>query len=216
LENFLTEERSERDGSRRRTLAPHAGRPRTFNDLLGWVKELADGSEATPFRNHHQGKLRKLYRRLLKLVLEGDSVLRRSDQRGNPLEVTSRDTRDPVVIDLSSLAAIPSLQRFVVATICRQLVDERTGSNVQRGLIYLVTLDELNRFAPRGAHDPITQLIEQVAAEMRSQGIILLGAQQQASLGSPRVIENAGPRDLGKSGCAGLGRDVWGLRSDER
>ena len=53
---------------------------------------------------------------------------------------------------------------------------------------YLVTLDELNRFAPHGSKDAITQLIERVAAEMRSQGIILLGAQQNASLVSSRVI----------------------------
>jgi DNA helicase HerA-like ATPase len=119
-----------------------------------------------------------------------------------------------VVIDLSSLAGAPGLQRFVVATIFRQLVDDRTGSAAQPGLVYLVTLDELNRFAPKGSHDPITQLIEQVAAEMRSQGIILLGAQQQASLVSTRVIENSGIRALGKSGAVELGEPVWRFLSD--
>jgi DNA helicase HerA-like ATPase len=119
-----------------------------------------------------------------------------------------------VVIDLSSLAGAPGLQRFVVATIFRQLVDDRTGSAAQPGLVYLVTLDELNRFAPKGSHDPITQLIEQVAAEMRSQGIILLGAQQQASLVSTCVIENSGIRALGKSGAVELGEPVWRFLSD--
>jgi uncharacterized protein len=214
LESYLTNERTERDGQRRRELSNRLETPSTFDGLLGWVRELADGSEATPFRNHHQGTLRKLYRRLLRLVLEGDSVLRRHERHGHPLEVTARDTCDPTVIDLSSLAAVPSLQRFVVATVFRQLVDERTGSHAQRGLIYLVTLDELNRFAPRGSHDPITELIERVAAEMRSQGIILLGAQQQASLVSPRVIENAGIRALGKSGSLELGDPVWRFLSD--
>jgi DNA helicase HerA-like ATPase len=70
-------------------------------------------------------------------------------------------------------------------------------------------LDELNRFAPRGGKDPITGLIEQVAAEMRSQGIILLGAQQQASLVSTRVFENAGIKAVGKSGSMEMGRDIW-------
>jgi DNA helicase HerA-like ATPase len=118
------------------------------------------------------------------------------------------------VVDLSSLAAVPSLQRFVVATLLRQMVDDRTGSAAQGGLIYLVTLDELNRFAPRGGKDPITQLVEQVAAEMRSQGIILLGAQQQASLVSPRVIENAGIRALGKTGAMELGDPLWRFLGD--
>jgi hypothetical protein len=213
VENWLTREKLERDSSRRRELGPD--RPRTFDDLLHWIYDQCDKETSqNQFRTHHIGTWRKLHRRLLKLLLEGGGVLRRSEQRGQPLEVTARDTRDPVVVDLNGLARVPSLQRFVVATIFRQLVDERTGSAAQRGLVYLVTLDELNRFAPRGSHDPITELIEHVAAEMRSQGIILLGAQQQASLVSPRVIENAGVRALGKSGSLELGSDVWRFLSD--
>jgi DNA helicase HerA-like ATPase len=96
-----------------------------------------------------------------------------------------------------------------VATIFRQLVDARTGTKAQPGLIYLVTLDELNRFAPRGASDAITRLIENVAAEMRSQGIILLGAQQQASKVSEKVIENAALRVLGRTGTLELDATVW-------
>jgi hypothetical protein len=79
-----------------------------------------------------------------------DGVLRRDQLHGKPLSLTAHDIQDPSVVDLSSLAAVPSLQRFVVATIFRQLVEDRTGSAAQAGLIYLVTLDELNRFAPRG------------------------------------------------------------------
>ena len=70
-------------------------------------------------------------------------------------------------------------------------------------------LDELNRFAPKGARDPITQLIEMVAAEMRSQGIILLGAQQQASRVSEKVIENSAIRALGQTGSLELGMPIW-------
>jgi uncharacterized protein len=44
---------------------------------------------------------------------------------------------------------------------------------------------------------------------MRSQGIILLGAQQQASMVSKRVVENAGIRALGKSGSLELSHPVW-------
>jgi DNA helicase HerA-like ATPase len=93
-------------------------------------------------------------------------------------------------------------------------VDERTGPNAVRGLVYLVALDELNRFAPRGSRDPITQLIETVAAEMRSQGIILLGAQQQASKVSEKVIENVAIRVLGRSGSLELGQPLWRFLSD--
>jgi hypothetical protein len=215
VENWLTQEKLERDNLRTRTLVKGAGRPTNFQELLNWVSELATNDGENPFRTkHHSATVRKLYRRLLRLVYEGNGVLRREGQHGHPLDVRSKDSRDPIVVDLNGLAAVPALQRFVVATIFRQLVDERTGSHAQRGLIYVVTLDELNRFAPRGSHDPITELIERVAAEMRSQGIILFGAQQQASLVSPRVIENAGIRALGKSGSLELGDPVWRFLSD--
>jgi DNA helicase HerA-like ATPase len=215
LDDWLTDERTERDGSRVRQIVPHAGRPQTFDELLGEIRSWTEGS-GTPFssKQHHISTLRKLYRRLLLILSEGQGVLRRRDSQGKPLTITEHDTCDPKVIDLSSLAAVPSLQRFVAATIFNQLKEERTGPKAQRGLIYLVTLDELNRFAPHDAHDPITQLIEHVAAEMRSQGIILLGAQQQASLVSKRVVENAGIRALGKSGSLELSHPVWRFLSE--
>ncbi len=164
----------------------------------------------------------------MKLIAESRGVLRRDDQRGNPLNVIRAATTDPQVVDLSALASEPDLQRFVVATIFRQLVEARTGNKAIRGLTYLVMLDELNRFAPRGATDPITRLIELVAAQMRSQGVILLGAQQQASKVSEKVIENAAYRVLGQTGSLEINSSTWqaltpstrtkavGLRQDEK
>lgn len=211
LENWLTDERRDHQHRLRWKLRddPRDPRPQTFAELLARVRGWAATPAQAPLQGHHAATWRKVYRRLLKLVYEGDGVLRREDRVGAPLSLTAHDTTDPAVVDLSSLAAVPSLQRFVVATLLRQLVEDRTGSAAQPGLVYLVTLDELNRFAPRGGRDPITRLVEHVAAEMRSQGIILLGAQQQASLVSPRVIENAGIRALGKTGPVELAEQVW-------
>src|SRR5262249_19201725 len=124
IENWLTHEKLERDNTRRRTLADRPGNPRTFQELLDQVQRWATGDEARPCRNHHAATMRELYRRLLRLVYEGNGVLRRDGQTGKPLEVTARDSREPVVVDLNGLSAVPSLQRFVVATIFRQLVDE--------------------------------------------------------------------------------------------
>ena len=137
-------------------------------------------------------------------------MLRRDDPTGRPLAALAGTPGRPRVVATSRpWRPPPALQRFVVAAIFRQLVDERTGGRAIRGLKYLVMLDELNRFAPRNQRDPITLLIETVAAEMRSQGIILLGAQQQASLVSSRVFENAGIKALGRSGSMEMNRDVW-------
>lgn len=215
IQSLLTHEKLNHDGSISRTLntKPLGSQPATFNGLKEWVYDQCLGETDNKMRGHVRGTWLKLYRRLLKLIYDGKGVLRLDDDQGNPLKITAADTCDPIVIDLNSLSARPELQRFVVATILRQLVEARTGTNAVKGLKYLVTLDELNRFAPRGARDAITQLVELVAAEMRSQGVILLGAQQQASKVSDRVIENCGLRVLGKSGSLELSQPVWSFLS---
>jgi hypothetical protein len=96
----------------------------------------------------------------------------------------------------------------VVAAALEQIRQTQSAKQVPN-LKYLITLDELNRFAPKDSSDPITQKIETVASEGRSQGIILFGAQQQASLVKPRVIENAAVRAVGRSGTLELGQEVW-------
>jgi uncharacterized protein len=210
IENLLTDERILPDGTTTRSLRTGILPTQNFQGLLEWVDgQVGAGENERRLRSHHGATWRKLYRRLLKTVYESGGVLRRNDMAGNPLRMTRSDTSAPMVVDLSALAAQPEMQRFVVATILRQLVEARTGTKAVRGLVYLVTLDELNRFAPRGARDPITQLVEMVAAEMRSQGIILLGAQQQASKVSEKVIENAALRVLGRTGGLELGTTPW-------
>jgi DNA helicase HerA-like ATPase len=83
------------------------------------------------------------------------------------------------------------------------------GTSAVPNLAYVIVMDELNRWAPRGANDAITRLIERVVTEMRSQGVILFGAQQQASQVSPKVIENCGIQALGRTGALELGQSLW-------
>ena len=206
LEAHLTQERVASDGTIHRNLNTPSGMPPTFQGLLDWLGN--DNNQKESFSSHHLSTWKKLRRRLLGLVIEGNGVLRRDDRNGNPLNLAVRETVDPIVVDIDSLSKVPALQRFVVATIFRQLVEAQTSSPT-RELFYVVALDELNFFAPRGSKDAITQLIEMVAAKMRSRGIILLGAQQQASKVSETVIENSSIRVLGRSGSLELSQSVW-------
>lgn len=186
------------------------GAPTTFKELLGWFKQIKDTerNQRPLFNDFQSATLGSFFRRLKYVVKEGDGVLRREDAKGNPLVIPPAGIDAPLVVDLHGIGRTPSLQRFVVAAVFKQIVDHQTAKQVAN-LKYLVTLDELNRFAPKNQSDPITQLIEMVAAEGRSQGVILLGAQQQASLVSPRVIENAAVRAVGRSGTLELGQEVW-------
>lgn len=215
IESWLTDEQVDNDSSITRSLRSNTLEQTNFEGFLDWVgDQTGEKEEDRKLRSHHTATWRKLHRRLRRFVYESRGVLRYRDQEGNPLKVTRTDTSDPIVIDLAALASQPELQRFVVATIFRQLIDARMGTNAISGLVYLVTLDELNRFAPKGAKDPITQLIETVAAEMRSQGIILFGAQQQASKVSEKIIENSAIRVLGKSGSLELASTTWRFLSN--
>lgn len=200
LEEYLTDEST---GSPR--LNPHGGDTATFAALLDWFRD----SGHTQFPDFVTGTKGKFRRRLKYIVQEGDGVLRRDDPTGHPLVLPKSGVRGPIVIDLFGIRLTPSLQRFVVAAVFKQLIQNRSGTKAVDGLRYLVTLDELNRFAPKTGSDPITQQIDEVAGEMRSQGVILLGAQQQASLVKPRVIENASVRAVGRSGSLELSAEVW-------
>jgi hypothetical protein len=124
-----------------------------------------------------------------------------------PLNVATAE-EDVCVIDLQSIADT-HLQRFVIAAVLNQLVGWRSGPYAARDEVFLVVLDELNRYAPHGASDAITRLFEYVASQMRSRGIILFGAQQQGSRVSDVVIENSQTRALGRSGGQELADAIW-------
>lgn len=180
--------------------------PQTFQALLEWFKEIKGGKEF--FADFMPGTKGSFYRRLKYVIMEGDGVLRRNDAKGKPIAIPNCGQTFPTVIDLYGLVSTPSLQRFVVAAVFDQIQKTQSKKQVEN-LKFLITLDELNRFAPRDGHDPITQKLETVASEGRSQGIILFGAQQQASLVKPRVIENSAVRAVGRSGTLELGAEVW-------
>ena len=185
------------------------GAPKTFQELLEWFKKAKDAKgEDKLFGDFLAGTKGSFYRRLKYVVMEGDGVLRRNDEKGKPIVVPNCGQTSPTVIDLYGLVGTPSLQRFVVAAVFHQIQQTQSAKKVAN-LKFLITLDELNRFAPKDSHDPITQKLETVASEGRSQGIILFGAQQQASLVKPRVIENSAVRAVGRSGTLELGAEVW-------
>ncbi len=182
--------------------------PQTWQDLLNWIRSQAGLKEdERDIRMHQTGTWRAVYRRLWNILAEGQGVFLRDQRQGQPLAVTRSQSSVPIVVDIHNLST--SLQRFVVASIMKQVTEARMGRNAIRGLRYVIMLDELNRFAPKNSSDPITKLLERVASELRSQGVILFGAQQLASDVSSKVIENSSIRVLGRIGSAELQDKVW-------
>jgi hypothetical protein len=182
--------------------------PQDWQKLLDWLRLQSGLKDADREISMHQtGTWRAVYRRLWDILAEGDGIFLHNKTHGNPLIVTRQQSSSPIVVDIHSLPT--SLQRFVVAAIMKQVTEARMGRNAVRGLRYVIMLDELNRFAPKNNSDPITKLLERVASELRSQGVILFGAQQLASDVSPKIIENSAIRVLGRTGSAELQDKVW-------
>src|SRR5207237_3508870 len=110
------------------------------------------------------------------------------------------------VVAIGDLPA--ELRRVVVAAVLDQIKTQQMAARTP-GRVYFLVLDELGIYAPRGAHDPITRLFEHVAAQLRSQGIILLGAQQHASKVSETVFGNSELKALGATSPAELEASDW-------
>ncbi len=201
--------------------------PQTFQELFDWFRHGINGDfpageevgqllwgRLEQLGAHHQGTIRRFFRRLRRIVYESSGVFAYDQPKGRPLDLNHFKSGKPAVVDIASLID-RHLQRFVVAALLHQARDLQTGPNASRGMHYVFVLDELNRFAPKGHTDPITLLVEEVAAELRSRGVILLGAQQQASLVSARVVENASIRAVGRTGGHELAQDVFSFLPSE-
>jgi hypothetical protein len=212
VERMLTRDVRDQDGMLRPSLNDgQPDNPTTIVKLLEWVQaqlRLAPPARDAHISPFHGNTLSMLARRLQAVVYGNSGVIRANEESGHPLDVLSTETVAPRVVDIQSIADA-GLQRFVVGALLRQIADARTGPTAVPGLRYIIVLDELNRWAPKGGRDAVTRLIERVAAEMRSQGCILFGAQQQASLVSEKVIEAAAIHMIGRTGALEMDQAVW-------
>jgi hypothetical protein len=183
-----------------------------FRQLVDWIAAGAVKPEpdAEPHylvaRQHDRATIKAAARRLNNILAEAKGVLREDATSGNPPEIVRRGTCDPIVIDIAELDG--GIQRFIVAAIIERVKRHRE-QNAERPQRYLIVLDELNRFAPKGGTDDVSKLFEHVAAQLRSQGILLFGAQQKASSVSTIVWENAATKVLGRTGAVELSADMW-------
>ena len=79
-----------------------------------------------------------------------------------------------------------------------------------RDPIEFVVLDELNKYAPRDGDSPIKETLIDIAQRGRSLGVILVGAQQQASLVASEITQNAAIRIAGRLDAAEAERSEYG------
>jgi len=184
--------------------------PQSFSELTEELRSALRNNQH-PLRDsniHAFGTTRALLSRL-GVIRSAEGRLIFDDGRGcgTPLRVLARGTTDPMVIDIAGLPV--ELRRFVVAAVLDQVKERQMGPKHIQGQVYVLVLDELGVYAPRGARDPITKLFEHVAAQLRSQGIILFSAQQQASKVSETIFGNSEFKAIGATSSDELDTPTW-------
>ena len=111
------------------------------------------------------------------------------------------------VVDLHKLH--DAAARFVVGALLDEVFEEKEKTG-QRLPLQIVLLDELNKYAPREGSSPIKDTLVDIAQRGRSLGVILMGAQQNASRVTPEVLENASIRVTGRLDAAEAERPEYG------
>src|SRR5690606_34545404 len=161
-----------------------------------WVGRAAAGTIQAFTRRLHAARAR-----LRGLVRAGATAI--------PRGADARDEPAVTVVHLTPLHEFA--QRFVVGTLLAQtFAAKETGV---RDPIEFVVLDELNKYAPRDGHSPIKDTLIDIAQRGRSLGVILIRAQQQASLVAPEVTQNAAIRTSGRLDPAEAERPEYGWLS---
>ena len=135
----------------------------------------------------------------------------RADAHAIPRGAAAAQEPPVAVVHLTPLHEFA--QRFVVGTLLAQTFDAKAGGT--RDPIEFVVLDELNKYAPREGQSPIKDTLVDIAQRGRSLGVILVGAQQQASLVASEVTQNAAVRISGRLDAAEAERAEYGWLTPE-
>jgi hypothetical protein len=130
----------------------------------------------------------------------------RADASPIPRGAAAADEPPVAVVHLARLHDFA--QRFVVGTLLAQTFDAKERGT--RDPIEFIVLDELNKYAPREGDSPIKDTLIDIAQRGRSLGVILVGAQQQASLVAPEITQNAAIRIAGRLDAAEAERSEYG------
>lgn len=183
-----------------------------FEELIDWLNQgVSDDTHYLRTRSHSPMTIEAAVRRL-RNAITSSSVLLSNQQTGKPPLFAKMRSLGPIVIDIDGLSV--AAQRFVVASIIEYLKTDRR-TNAAHPQVYVLMLDELNQYVGRSNHDEIARLFEHVAAQLRSQGILLFGAQQKASDVNELVFENCATKVLGNTGSGEIGQAIWARELSE-
>jgi len=101
-------------------------------------------------------------------------------------------------------------KRVIVSAVVSEVLREAEEKqrNRQGDTVYVIIVDELNKYAPRG-RSPIKEVLLEVAARGRDLRVSLLGAEQFPSQLDPQILGNMGTLAMGRHSSSELGSDPY-------
>lgn len=197
--------------AQRAGLAPHRG-PRRPRRLAGGAADrrgVGPGGPGAAVAGHRRARHRQRVHAPPRVGRGRLRGLVRADAMPIPRGDAAQNEPPVAVVHLTRLHEFA--QRFVVGTLLAQTFAAKESG--KRDPIEFVVLDELNKYAPREGSSPIKDTLIDIAQRGRSLGVILVGAQQQASLVAPEVTQNAAVRISGRLDPAEAERSEYGWLS---
>ena len=162
---------------------------RGFDDLVDHLERVLLVEEDAEWTGNTQtGTVQAFLRRLFALKRRLGHLV------GTGLTRVDTARAQVSVVDLSRLH--DAAQRFVVGALLSEVWEGKQGTG--REPLRFVVLDELNKYAPREGASPLKELLVDVAERGRALGVLLIGAQQAATVVDPAIVRNAAVKVVGR------------------
>ena len=168
------------------------------------------------WEKHHIATIERAQSRYASIFQRASQVVT-AEPEGRDLPYTELRAGDTWVIDLSHLNE--DAKQLVLYKVITELHEAMAGRQLRVDRL-LIDVDELNQHAPRGRQSPTTRFIttklQDLAERARTDGLILLTAQQTLSAVDERIEANLSTRFIGLLSEQESRQGVYGLTDTER
>jgi DNA helicase HerA-like ATPase len=159
--------------------------------------------------NESTGTIFAFLRRFRKIKEDCNFLVSKSiESKVNIMEKISNSSL--TVIDVHNLPE--KAKNFVVSAILYLIYQKKEEEQDLNK--YFFVIDELNKYAPANADTPIKDVLIDISERGRSLGIILIGAQQTASLVENRILSNCAIKVLGRSDSFEISKSYYSFLNE--
>ena len=179
-----------------------------LQDLYTYLQEYL--TENKNYLNESHSTIFAFLRRFRKISEDCNFLVgRETESKSNIIEKITNSNL--TVIDVHNLP--DKAKSFVVSSVL-YLIYQRKEEEQDINKYFFV-VDELNKYAPSHADTPIKDVLIDISERGRSLGIILIGAQQTASLIESRILSNCAIKVIGRSDAVEISKNYYSFLNEE-